>query len=177
MGASLLSQDRLQTVIVVPETANGIRDAWEFDAVLSMTDSNPGQAFRHPLQNGQEGITDGTRLEPNEFQCEGVLTDTPVRYFLPRQHPGAVSLYEQIKSIRRQQVPVTVYTSWVGLLTSRWPQVITGTHGASEGASIRMTIQFVHFRLVRSQVIPGQVDSDVLLLGSQTTTFTQFASG
>ena len=176
MGATLLSINRLQTVIVVPETPNGAREAWAFDVVVNSSESNPGQAFRHPLQNGQEGITDGTRLEPPEFQVEGVLTDTPVRFLLPRKHEGAVALYAQIKEMRRRQIPCTVYTSWAGLLTSRWPAVISGSHSAADGASIPVTINFVKFRLVRSQLIPGQIDSDVLLLGSSTVTLTQFAN-
>jgi len=176
MGATLLSLNRLQTVIVVPETPGGERDAWQFDCVVNMSESNPGTAFRHPLQNGQEGITDGTRLEPPEFQVEGLLTDTPVRFLLPSEHPGAVALYDQIKEMRRRQIPLTVYTSWAGLLTNRWPETATGSHGAQDGGSIRLSLNFVKFRLVRTQLIPGQVDSDVLLLGSSTVTITQFAS-
>ena len=176
MGATLLAFNRVRTVTVIPETPNGVREAWSFDCVTSMSENNPGHAFRHPLQNGQEGITDGTRLEPPEFQVEGVLTDTPVRFLLPRQHEGAVALYDQIKAMRRRQIPLTVITSWAGVLTSRWPETLTGSHGPAEGGSIRLTLNFVKFRLVRTQIIPGQVDSDVLLLGSSTITLTQFSA-
>lgn len=173
MGATLLGFGRRLTVTVIPEIPGGAALAWAFDCVQSMTETLPGQAFRHRLQNGQEGIIDGTRLEPPEFQVEGIVTDTPVRFLLPAVHPGAVALYEQIKAVRAQQVPVTVVSSLTGALSSRWPEVITGSHGADTGASIRISINFVHFRLVSTILIPAQVDSDVLLLGASTTTISQ----
>lgn len=176
MGATLLGFQRIQTVTVIPETPTGLSEAWSFDNVSDMSETLPGQAYRHPLQNGQEGITDGTRLEPPEFQVDGLLTDTPVRFLLPRTHPGAATLYDQIKAIRARQIPVTVITSWAGILSSRWPEVITGSHGASDGASIRVSINFVRFRLVTTQVLPAQTDADLLLLGSQEVTVTQTVS-
>lgn len=172
---SLLSLNRIRTVTVIPETPNGLREAWSFDWVTEMTETNGGQAFRHPLQNGQEGITDGTRLEPPELSVSGTATDTPTAFLIPNyQHPGSVALYEQIKAIRARQIPVTVITSWAGTQFQRWPEVITGTHGAANGASIDISINFVRFRLVYTQLTPAQVDSDVLLLGSQTVQQTQF---
>lgn len=187
MGASLLSIGRIKTVVVIPQTPLGLAEAWQFDVVTDMSENNPGTAFRHPLQNGQEGITDGTRLEPPEFSVEGVCTDTPVRFLSPRligilsgilrPHPGAVALYDQIKEFRSRQVPCTVITSWAGVLTNRWPEVIQGSHGAADGASIRMSINFVRFRLVSTVPIPSLIDSDNLLLGAQTTVLTQTASG
>lgn len=176
MTATLLAANRIRTVTVIPETVNGLREAWSFDIVTGMTETNGGQAFRHPLQNGQEGITDGTRLEPPEFSVEGLVTDTPIKFLIPNyQHPGAATLYEQIKALRARQIPVTVITSWAGTLLSRWPEVITGTHGAADGGSILISINFVRFRLVYTQLVPSQVDSDVALLGSQTVQQTQFA--
>lgn len=175
MGATLLGVRRTQTVTVIPETPAGAAQAWAFDCVVSMSEANPGQAYRHPLQNGVEGITDGTRLEPPEFQVEGIVTDTPIRFLIPGIHQGAAALYEQIKAIRAQQVPVTVITSWAGTLRNRWPEVITGTHNADSGASISISINFVRFRLVYTQLVPQQIDSDVGLLGSQTVNSQQFA--
>lgn len=187
MGASLLSIDRVRTVIVIPNTPTGASEAWQFDCVMSMTETNSGQAYRHPLQNGQEGITDATRLEPPEFQVEGITTDTPVRFLSPRlrsvvggaldRHPGAVALYEQIKRIRERQIPCTLITSWAGeagVLTNRWPEVITGSRSAGGGAAINISINFVRFRLVKTRLIPSEVDSDVQLLGSQEVGLTQF---
>jgi hypothetical protein len=114
------------------------------------------------------------------------VTDTPVRFISPRAigvlqgafrpHPGAATLYEQIKIIRAQQQPVTVVTSWAGVLTNRWPEVITGAHGAADGGSIRISINFVRFRFVRTQLVPSEIDSDVQLLSSQTVTQQQFVS-
>lgn len=176
MPATLLALNRIQTVTVVPETPTGLAEAWSFDVVMEMTETNGGQAFRHPLQNGHEGITDGTRLEPPEFSVTGITTDTPTKFLIPDfSHPGAVALYEQIKIIRARQIPVTVHTSWAGTLLSRWPEVITGSHSAANGASINISINFVRFRLVYSQLTPAQVDSDVMLLGSQTVQQTQLA--
>lgn len=177
MGATLLGFRRIQTVTVIPETPTGLAEAWQFDCVTDMSESNPGQAYRHPLQNGQEGITDGTRLEPPEFSVDGIVVDNPIRFLLPRPSQGAVSLYEQIKSIRERQIPVAVVTSWAGVLRNRWPENITGSHGAGDGASIRVSINFVRFRLVTTMLVPVQVDSDVLLLGSQTTSISQAVPG
>lgn len=178
MGATLLGIRRIQTVTIIPEPAElRLAEAWQFDGVMEMSEANPGQAYRHPLQNGQEGITDGTRLEPPEFQVDGLVTDTPIRYLLPRPHQGAVALYEALKTLRNRQIPVAVITSWAGVLRNRWPENVTGSHGAGDGASIRISISFVRMRLVTTQLVPAQVDSDVLLLGSQTTVVTQTAAG
>ena len=175
MPATLLGLSRILTVTVIPETPNGLREAWAFDNVQEMTETNPGQAWRHPLQNGSEGITDGVRLEPPEFQVDGLATDTPIRFLVPQfDHPGAAALYDQIKLMRARQVPLTVRTSWAGTLTNRWPEVITGSHGASNGASINISINFVRFRFVYSQLTPQQLDSDVQLLGGQSVTAQQF---
>jgi hypothetical protein len=176
MTATLLSAQRIRTVTVIPDTPNGLAEAWSFDIVTESTETNGGQAFRHPLQNGQEGITDGTRLEPPEFSVGGLATDTPVKYLIPDyEHPGAVALYEQIKAIRARQIACMVITSWAGTLLSRWPETISGSHGAADGASINISINFVRFRLVYNQLTPAQVDSDVMLLGSQTVQQTQFS--
>jgi hypothetical protein len=177
LNSTLIGPKRIRTVTVIPETPDGLAEAWSYDVVTESTETNGGQAFRHPLQNGQEGITDGTRLEPPEFSVGGITTDTPVRSLIPvgDEHPGAVALYEQIKAIRARQIPVMVMTSWAGTLLSRWPEVITGSHGAADGGSIQISINFVRFRLVFSQLTPQQVDSDVALLGSQTVQQTQFA--
>lgn len=167
MPATLLGNRRVRTVTIIPDDT-GLVGAWAFDVVTDMQETSPGQAFRHPLQNGYEGITDGTRLEPEEFSVTGIVTDTPIRFFTLREHPGAASLYEQIKALRRRQVACTVITSWAGMLTSRWPEVITGTHGAGNGASIQIAINFVKFNIVFTQLTPQQVDADVMLLGDQT---------
>jgi hypothetical protein len=177
MPATLLGFRRIQTIVVVPENpALGLAAAFAFDAVTDMQETSPGQAFRHPLQNGYEGITDGTRIEPEEFTCTGIVTDTPVRFLLPvvPQHPGAVALYEQIKAIRRLQTPVTVVSSLTGVITGRWPEVITGKRGAGQGASIEISVNFVKFNIVYTQLVPAQVDADVLLAGSQVTTAQPF---
>jgi hypothetical protein len=173
MPATLLGPRRVRTVTIIPDD-RGLAGAWAFDVVTDMQETSPGQAFRHPLQNGYEGITDGTRLEPEEFQVSGIVSDTPVRFFITtKQHPGAAALYEQIKALRRRQVACTVITSWAGMLTSRWPEVITGTHGASQGASIQIAINFVKFNIVFTELTPQQVDADVLLLGSQQVSVAQ----
>jgi len=177
VSATLLGNQRVRTVTIVPETPTGYAEAWEFDCVVNMSESNPGQAYRHPLQNGQEGITDGTRLEPPEFSVDGIVTDTPVRYLLPKSHQGAAALYEQIKAMRARQIPLTVITSWAGTMRSRWPEVISGSHGAKDGASIGITINFVRVRIARLQLIASQVDSDVLLLGSQSVSISQPVAG
>lgn len=177
MGASLLSIGRLRTVTIIPEVPGGLAMgfAWSFDNVQEMTETSPGQAWRHPLQNGQEGITDGTRLEPPDFQVSGLLTDTPVRSLLPTPHPGAATLYEAIKLMREQQIAVAVITSWAGVLRNRWPEVITASHGAADGASIRISINFVKFRLVSTLLVPVQADSDMALLGGiQAITVSEF---
>jgi hypothetical protein len=167
MPATLLGLRRIRTVTVIPDDLS-LAGAWAFDVVSDMQETSPGQAFRHPLQGGFEGITDGTRIEPEEFSVTGIVTDTPIRFFTARPHPGAAALYDQIKALRRRQVACTVITSWAGVLTGRWPEVITGTHGASQGASIQIAINFVKFNIVFTTLVPQQVDADVLLLGSQS---------
>lgn len=172
MPATLLGERRIRTVTVIPDDT-GLAGAWAFDVVTDMQETSPGQAFRHPLQNGFEGITDGTRLEPEEFSVTGIVTDTPIRFFTPRVHPGAAALYDQIKALRRRQVACTIITSWAGMLSGRWPEVITGTHGAAQGASIQIAINFVKFNIVFTELTPQQVDADVLLLGSQQVSVAQ----
>lgn len=167
MATTLLGQRRIRTVTVIPDDM-GPAGAWAFDVVMNMNETSPGQAFRHPLQNGHEGITDGVRLEPETFSVSGLTSDTPIRWFVPGPHKGAAALYEQIKAIRRRQKSVTVITSWAGVLTGRWPEVIQGTHGAQQGASIDISIDFVKFNIVFDMLMPLQVDADVLLLGAQT---------
>jgi hypothetical protein len=106
----------------------------------------------------------------------GITTDTPTSFLIPDySHPGAVALYDQIKAMRARQIPLMVITSWAGTLTSRWPEVITGSHGPADGGSINISLNFIRFRLVYTQLTPAQVDSDVMLLGSQTVQQTQFA--
>jgi hypothetical protein len=173
--ATLIALNSVKTVTVIPETPNGLREAWSFDVVTEMTETNGGQAFRHNLQNGQEGITDGVRRDPPELSVTGLATDTPTKFLIPNyQHPGAAGLYAAIKAIRDREIPVTVITSWTGTQLTRWPEVITGSHGAADGGSINISINFVRFRLVYTQLTPAQVDSDVALLGSQTVQQMQF---
>ena len=167
MAATLLGERRIRTVTIIPETPTGIAEAFAFDVVTEMQETLPGQAFRHPLQNGVEGITDGTRLEPPEFSVTGIVSDTPIRFFGP-SHNGAVALYEQIKALRARQIALTIITSWAGVLTNRWPEAITGSHGAAQGASIQISLNFVKFNIVYTSLVPAQVDSDVLLAGAQS---------
>lgn len=174
MGASLLGFGRTLTVTVIPETADGPSQAWSFDVTTQQSESLPGQAYRHPLQNGEEGIVDAVRREPPEFVVSGLATDTPIRALSPRRFAGAAQLYAQIKQIRAQEVPVTVITSWAGTLTSRWPESIQGDHSTASGASIEIGINFVRMRLNYLQLTAAQVDSDVLLVGSQTVQGQQF---
>lgn len=174
-NATLLGARRIRTVTIIPEAPGGLLDAFSFDTVTEMSENSPGQAFRHPLQSGFEGITDGTRLEPEEFSLTGLVTDTPIRFLLPvtgRGHPGAAGLYAQLKALRRRQVAVSVVTSWAGNLTGRWPETIVGTHGAAQGASIQLQVNFVKFNIVFTSLVPQQVDADVLLLGSQSVSVT-----
>jgi hypothetical protein len=172
MAATLLGERRVRTVTIIPDDL-GLAGAWAFDVVSDMQETSPGQAFRHPLQNGFEGITDGTRLEPEELSVTGIVTDTPIRFLTGRAHPGAAGLYDQIKALRRRQIASTVITSWAGVLEGRWPEVITGTHGAAQGASIQIAINFVKFNIVFTTLVPQQVDADVLLLGSQSVSVAQ----
>jgi len=174
MGATLLGAGRIRTVTVIPETITGPAEAWSFDIATDQSESLPGQAYRHPLQFGQEGITDGVRREPPEFVVNGLASDTPIKSLSSVRFTGAAQLYDQIKIIRAQEVPLTVITSWAGVLSSRWIEVIRGTHNTSNGASIVISLNFVKMRLNFLQLVPAQVDSDVLLLGSQTVQAQQF---
>ena len=158
---------RRKGITVVPQTADGLLRAFRFDVTLDVAESNPGQAFRHPIQNGAEGITDAVRIESPTLSISGIVSDTPVEFLTP---PGdrAIELYEQIKSIRREAVPVTVLCSWLPLLENMWPEVIEGRRGQDTGAAIEISINFVKFRFVTTQIVPALIDSDVLALGSQT---------
>jgi len=162
----LLGARRVRTVTLIPETPTGAQEAWSFDLVTDMSETHPGQAFRHPLQNGEEGITDGVTYGPPELSVTGLLTDTPANFFIPREG-GSVSAYQALISMRAQGVPITVVTSWAGTGKSRWPEVITGQHGAAQGASISVTANFVKFNIVKLQLTSAELDSDVQLLGSQ----------
>lgn len=164
---ALTGRGRFKGITVIPQTPDGLLRAFKFDAVLDTGESNPGEAFRHPVQNGAEGITDATRLMSPVLTCSGLVSDTPVDFFTP---PGdrAIELYQLIKDIQRESQPVTVITSWLGEQRDRWPEMIEGRRGQDTGAAIEISITFVKFRLATTQVIPSFVDSDVLALGSQT---------
>ena len=164
---ALSGNNRVKSVTVVPQTPGGLARAFRFDAALDMVETNPGSASRHPVQNGSEGIVDNVRRDPPTFSVSGLVSDTPVEYFtLPGDR--AIDLYQLIKDIRKDEVLVTVITSWLPLLRDMWPEMIEGRRGQDTGAAIEISINFAHIRIATTQVIPALIDSDVLALGSQT---------
>lgn len=164
---ALTGINRVKSVTIVPQTPDGLARAFRYDVVTDMTETNPGSASRHPVQNGAEGIVDNVRRDPPTFTTSGLVSDTPVEFFtLPGNR--AIDLYQLIKDIRRDEVLVTVITSWLPLMRDMWPEVIEGRRGQDTGAAIEISINFAHVRLSTTQTIPALIDSDVLALGSQT---------
>jgi hypothetical protein len=176
---------------------------------LNVTESHPGQVFKHPVQLGIEGITDAVYLDAPSMQATGVVGDNPVellagvtaidiaearqirrrqeaRLFLQQQFllqgleveavpfgsdqptNRAISLYEQLLALRAQRVPLTVLSSWRPPLANRWIETVDGTRDQNSGNTIGLSVTFTKMRLAVTQVVPSQIDSDVMLLAQQT---------
>lgn len=206
---SFTGPGRRVSLTIVPQTARGLLDAFRFDAILTMSESHPGQVFKHPVQLGVEGITDAVYLDSPSLQANGVVGDNPVellagataidlsearrirrrqesRLFIQQtllsqglqvtadasaaEQPSnrAISLYDQLLSLRAQRVPLTILSAWRPPLTNRWIEQVTATRSASSGNTIELSVSIPKMRLAVTQVVPSQVDSDVLLLAQQT---------
>jgi hypothetical protein len=206
---SFTGPGRQTSITIVPQTSRGLLDAFRFDAILNVTESHPGQVFKHPVQLGIEGITDAVYLDAPSMQATGVVGDNPVellagvtaidiaearqirrrqeaRLFLQQQFllqgleveavpfgsdqptNRAISLYEQLLALRAQRVPLTVLSSWRPPLANRWIETVDGTRDQNSGNTIGLSVTFTKMRLAVTQVVPSQIDSDVMLLAQQT---------
>ena len=206
---SFTGPGRQRSITVIPQTSRGLLDAFRFDAILTASESHPGQVFKHPVQLGVEGITDAVYLDSPTMQATGVVGDNPVellagvsaidiaearrirrrqeaRLFIQQQFlrqgleveavpfgtdqptNRAISLYEQLLSLRAQRVPLTILSSWRPPLANRWIESVDATRGAQSGNTIELSVSFVKMRFAVTQVVPSQIDSDVLLLAQQT---------
>lgn len=177
-----------KSVTVIPQTDSPLLDAFTFDLTENVQITYPGSAFRHPLQNGNEGITDAVHLDSPELQVSGVLSDTPITPIAgipgPLQialglggfgasvQPGTpgrkTSLLELLLRIREAKVPVTVLCSWLPPLRNRWPETVDAARGKEQGNSLTVSVRFPRMRIVTTGVIPALQDSDIVALSQQT---------
>ena len=172
---SFTGPGRQRSITVIPQTPRGLLDAFRFDAILTASESHPGQAFKHPVQLGVEGLTDAVYLDSPTLSATGVVGDNPVELLAGLLGPvtfgttdRAISLYDQLISLRAQRVPLTILSSWRPPLANRWIESIDATRGAQSGNTIELSVSFVKMRFAVTQVVPSQIDSDVLLLAQQT---------
>lgn len=172
---SFTGPGRQTSITVIPQTARGLLDAFRFDAILTASESHPGQVSKHPVQLGVEGITDAVYLDSPSLQATGVVGDNPVELLAGLfgvvsfgTTDRAISLYEQLLSLRAQRVPLTVLSSWRPPLANRWIETVDATRDQSSGNTIGLSVVFTKMRLAVTQVVPSQIDSDVLLLAQQT---------
>jgi hypothetical protein len=179
---AITGQGRRRSVTVIPQTTTPLLDAFSFDLTESVQITYPGSAFRHPLQTGDEGITDAVHLDAPDLQVEGITANTPITSLaglLPfslgpvafADGDRMTSMLELILAIREAKVPVTVLCSWLRPLYDRWPETINASRGKDDGNTIRVSVRFVRMRMVTTQLIAAVQDSDIVALGQQTVEF------
>lgn len=166
---SLLDLGRTVSVTIVPDTVAPILNAFRMDAALSVTQSNPGSVFRHPVQSGREGITDAVRIDPDVLTVTGIVSDIPTSLAAIASPPKrAARMYDLLVKMREQRIPLLVITSWTGVLANRWVSQIDATRSQTTGGAIELSLTIEKLRIVTTGLVPAQVDADVLLLGMQT---------
>lgn len=177
---STLGPGRRKSITVIPQTPTPLLDAFSFDAVISASESNPGEAFQHPVQSGAEGITDAVYLGSPTFSVTGISANTPIEPLFgglplsgalnPDRMVSAVELLLQIRALR---IPVTVLCSWRRPMRNRWPVIVDLERNQSSGNTIGVSVNFVKFRIVQLGVVPQMQDSDVLAIGQQIVELSQ----
>jgi len=169
---SFFGPTRRKSVTIIPQTGDAeLLGSFTFDAVTSATETRSGSVFRHPIQQGIEGITDAVRRDPPTFECDGVVSDNPTDFLTGDVFGGptdrAISLYDHLIELRAAEVPLTILTSWRPPMFNRWPPSIVATRTSETGAAIEISITFERLRIAQVGVVPSQVDSAILLLAQQ----------
>jgi hypothetical protein len=157
------------SVTIIPQTPTPLLLSWRLDAATAVSRQHPGQVFRHPIQSGREGITDAVQIDPDVLQISGILTDLPISLGAFLTPPDrAARMYDLLITLRRQRQALSVITSWTGELRNRWISQFTATRGQTTGAAIEISMTVEKLRIVRTQLVPQQLDTDIQLLGMST---------
>lgn len=163
---------KITSVTCVPDIpGQELALAFRFDAILQATDQHDGQVFRHPIQTGGEGITDSVYLDPPVFSCNGIVGDRPISFLAPfglDSRDRAINLYDHFLKLREAKVTMTLLMSWRPPMRNRWPKSVQGSRDQQSGNTINMSVMFEKLRFAQTQVVPAQVDSEILLLATQT---------
>ena len=162
------------SVTVIPQTPTPLLDAFRFDAATAVARSHPGSVFRHPVQSGREGITDAVRIDPDVLSITGIITDTPVSFITFPAPNRAARMYDLLQKMRELRIALAVATSWTGLLSNRWISEFTATRSNTTGAAIEVTMTIEKLRIVRTMLVPSQLDADIALLGMATVSVSSF---
>lgn len=163
------------SVTIIPQTPAPLLDSFRFDAATAVARSHPGSVFRHPIQSGREGVTDAVRIDPDVLQITGVISDVPVAFAAIATPAGrAARMYDLLQKLRELRIALSVATSWTGLLTNRWISEFTASRNSATGAAIEITMTIEKLRIVRTQLVPQQLDADIALLGMATVAVGSF---
>lgn len=157
------------SVTIIPQTPAPLLDAFRLDAATAVARSHPGSVFRHPIQSGREGITDAVRIDPDVLSITGIVSDIPLGLVAVATPEGrAARMYDLLQKMRELRIALQVATSWTGLLRDRWISEFTATRNSATGAAIEITMTIEKLRVVRTIMVPQQLDADIALLGMST---------
>lgn len=177
---AMVGPSRRKSVTVIPQTATPLLDAFTFDAAIAQSESHPGEVFTHPLQSGDEGISDGVYIGSPEFSVTGLSANTtaePLLGFLPfsggLERDRAISAVDLLLQIRALKIPVTVLCSWRAPMRNRWPRIVDLDRNQESGNTIGVSVQFSKMRIVQLGVAAQQQDSDILAIGQQVVELSQ----
>ena len=159
---------KITSVTIAPALLPAL-GAFRLDASKVVTRSHPGQVFRHPIQSGREGITDAVQIDPDTLSITGVITDLPVSLLAIGSPPGrAARMYSLLETMRDLRQPLNVITSWTGMLTDRWISSFEASRSETTGGAIELSLTIDKLNIVRTIMVPQQLDADIQLLGMAT---------
>ena len=157
------------SVTILPQGPVPLLDAFRLDGAFAVSWSHPGDVSRHPVQSGREGITDAVQIDPDALAITGIITDFPVSllaFLTPKNR--AMRMMDHMLKMRAQRSALMVITSWTGLLRNRWISDVTLTRSSATGAAIEVSMTIQKLRIVRTQLVPSQLDADLALVGMAT---------
>jgi hypothetical protein len=155
-----------RSLTVIPQTPTPLLDAWRLDVVTSISIQYPGEVFRHPIEAGREGITDGVQIDPPAISVTGLLNDFPLAFEAIATAPDrAARMADLLEKLRAQRKALTIVSSLTGLLTDRWIKDFTVTKSSASGSSLEITMMIEKLNIARLQLVPQQLDQDIRLLG------------
>ncbi len=156
------------SVTIIP-TLLPVLGSFRLDAARTVSRSHPGQVFRHAIQSGREGITDAVHIDPDVLSVSGIITDFPVELGAIATLPErAARMYDLLQKMRELRQPLTVITSWTGLLANRWISSFDVSRNQTTGKAIEISMTIDKLNIVSLIMAPQELDADIALLGMST---------